>query len=60
MPRGPGGRLELEAGLAVAAAANMSFAPEDAAALVVVAGVLRRPPPEVRVVSLDGAVTLAA
>jgi hypothetical protein len=60
VPRGPGSRLELEAGLAVAVAADMSFAPEDAAALVVVAGVLRRPPPEVRVVSLDGAVTLAA
>jgi DNA polymerase III epsilon subunit family exonuclease len=60
VPRGPGGRIELDTGLAVASAADVSFAPEDAAALVVVAGVLRRPPPEVRVVSLDGAVTLAA
>jgi len=60
VPAGPGGRIELDAGLAVASAAEVSFAPEDAAALVVVAGVLRRPPPEVRVVSPDGAVTLAA
>ena len=60
VPRGPGGTIELDTGLAVASAADVSFAPEDAAALVVVAGVLRRPPPEVRVVSLDGAVTLAA
>jgi DNA polymerase-3 subunit epsilon len=60
VPRGPGGRIELDAGLAVAEAAEVSFAPEDAAALVVVAGVLRRTPPEVRVLTLDGAVTLAA
>jgi DNA polymerase III epsilon subunit family exonuclease len=60
VPAGPGGRIELDAGLAVASAAEVSFAPEDAAALVVVAGMLRHPPPEVRVVPLDGAVTLAA
>ncbi len=60
VPRGSGGRIELEAGLAVAGTEDVSFSPEDAAALVVVAGVLRRPPPEVRVVSLDGPATLAA
>ena len=60
VPAGPGGRIELDAGLAVASAAEVSFAPEDAAALVVVAGVLRHPPAEVRVVPLNGAVTLAA
>jgi DNA polymerase III epsilon subunit family exonuclease len=60
VPRGAAGRLDLEAGLAVAANAEVSFEPEDAADLLVVAGVLRRPPPEVRVVRLDLAEIQAA
>ncbi len=52
LPRGISGRLEIEAGLAGAARADVSFAPEDAADLLVVADVLRRPPPEVRIVGL--------
>jgi DNA polymerase III epsilon subunit family exonuclease len=59
VPRGAG-RLELEAGLAEAAHSETSFAAEDAADLVVVAAVLRRPPPELRVVSLHGSAILAA
>ena len=60
VPRGAAGRLEIEAGLASAAAAETSFAPEDAAELLVVASVLRRPPPEVRVVGLHLDAILAA
>jgi DNA polymerase III epsilon subunit family exonuclease len=60
VPRGAAGRLEIEAGLAAAATAETSFGPEDAAELLVVAGVLRRPPPELRVVSLQVADILAA
>ncbi len=59
VPRGAA-RLELEAGLAEATGRGTSFAPEDAADLVVVATVLRRPPPELRIVPLDGSVILAA
>jgi DNA polymerase III epsilon subunit family exonuclease len=57
---GPGGRLEVEAGLAEAALAQPSLAPEDADQLLVVAGFLRRPGPELRIVSLDAADILAA
>lgn len=60
IPRGAAGRLELEAGLAAAASHDPSLAPEDAADLLVVAGFLRRPPPELRVVSLDAAEIIAA
>jgi DNA polymerase III epsilon subunit family exonuclease len=60
LPRGAAGRLELEAGLAAASSGDQSFAPEDAADLLVVAGFLRRPPPELRIVRLDAAEILAA
>ena len=59
IPRGGAGRLEIEAGLA-ASAAEPSLAPEDAADLLVVAGYLRRPPPELRVVGLRVAEIAAA
>jgi hypothetical protein len=57
---GPAGRLEVEAGLSQAGTGEPSYAPEDADELVVVSGVLRRPPPELRVVSLDADAILAA
>jgi len=57
---GAAGRLEVEAGLAEAARAELSYAPEDADELLVVAGFLRRPGPELRVVSLDAMDILAA
>ncbi len=60
VPRGAAGRLEIEAGLGAAAHAEQSFAPEDAADLLVVAGFLRRPPPELRIVGLHVAEILAA
>jgi DNA polymerase-3 subunit epsilon len=60
IPDGPAGRLEVEAGLAGAARAELSFAPEDAADLLVLSGFLRRPGPELRVVSLDAREILAA
>jgi DNA polymerase-3 subunit epsilon len=50
---GPGWSLELEAGLAEARRSEPSLAPEDADELLVVAQFLRRPPPELRVVSFD-------
>ena len=59
IPRGAAGRLEIEAGLA-ASAAEPSLASEDAADLLVVAGYLRRPPPELRVVGLRVAEIAAA
>jgi DNA polymerase III subunit epsilon len=59
IPRGAAGRLEIEAGLA-ASAAEPSLAPEDAADLLLVAGYLRRPPPELRVVGLRAAEIAAA
>ena len=55
----PGG-IELESGLAIAAREDVSYAPEDAAALLVVAAALRHPAPELRILPLDGAATLAA
>ena len=60
VPRGAAGRLEIEAGLAAAANGDLSLAPEDAADLLVVAGFLRRPPPELRIVGLHAAEILAA
>jgi hypothetical protein len=62
IPRGPAGRLEIESALAaVSAREEPSLAAEDAAALLIVAGVLRKPPPEVQVVrGLDVAEILAA
>jgi DNA polymerase-3 subunit epsilon len=52
IPRGPAGRLEIQACLAAATASEPSLAPEDAAELLVVSGFVRKPPPELRVVSL--------
>jgi DNA polymerase III epsilon subunit family exonuclease len=49
----PGARLEIEAGLAEARRAEPSLAPEDADELLVVAQFLRRPPPELRIVTFD-------
>lgn len=61
LARGPAGRLEAEAGLAEAfRATGPSYAPEDADELVVVSGFVRRPAPELRVVSLDPSAILAA
>jgi DNA polymerase III epsilon subunit family exonuclease len=60
IPRGGAGRLELEACLAAASAEDVSLAAEDAADLLVVAGVLRRPAPELRVVALSVSEILAA
>jgi hypothetical protein len=60
LPEGAAGRLEVEAGIAGAALAEPSFAPEDADELLVVAGFLRRPGPELRIVSLDATEILAA
>ncbi len=57
---GTAGRLEVEAGLAEASLAEPSFEPEDADELLVVSGFVRRPGPELRVVSLDAAQILAA
>ena len=60
IPGGRAGTLELESALAAASVAEPSLAPEDAADLLVVSGVLRKPPPEVRVVGLRLAEILAA
>jgi DNA polymerase III epsilon subunit family exonuclease len=57
---GVAGRLEVDAGLAEAALSEPSFAPEDADELLVVSGFVRRPGPELRIVSLDAAEILAA
>jgi DNA polymerase III epsilon subunit family exonuclease len=57
---GPAGRLEVDAGLAEAALAEPSLAPEDSDELLVVSGFLRRPGPELRIVSLDASEILAA
>lgn len=54
------GRIEVEAGIAQAALAEPSFAPEDADVLLLVGGFIRRPGPELRIVSLDAAEILAA
>ncbi|MBA2643249.1 MAG: UvrB/UvrC motif-containing protein [Actinobacteria bacterium] len=62
VPAGTAGRVEVETGLAQAAreAVAPSFAPEDADELLVVSGFIRRPGPELRVVSLAAEEILAA
>jgi excinuclease UvrABC nuclease subunit len=60
VPRGGGARMEIEAGLAAVAVAEPSLAAEDADALLLIDGFLRRPPPEVAVAPLDPAAILAA
>ncbi|HEX5468988.1 MAG TPA: exonuclease domain-containing protein [Gaiellaceae bacterium] len=52
LPRGPGARIELEAGLVEARTALPSLAPEAADELLLVGSFLRRPPPELEVVRL--------
>jgi len=52
IPRGAAGRLEMQACLAAATAAETSLEPEDAADLLVVSGFVRKPPPELRIVPL--------
>ncbi len=52
LPPGGGARLELQAGLAAARAAERSYAPELADELLVLGTFLRRPPPELEVVPL--------
>ena len=60
VPTGGAGRIEVEAGIAEAALVEPSFAPEDADRLLLVAGFMRRPGPELRIVSLDATQVLAA
>jgi DNA polymerase III epsilon subunit family exonuclease len=61
IPRGPAGQLEIASALAAVSCLEPSLAAEDAAALIVVAGALRKPPPEVQVVrGLDAIEILAA
>ena len=60
IPRGAAGRLEIQSCLARASSAEPSLAQEDAADLLVLAGFLRKPPPELRIVRLDPAEILAA
>ena len=50
---GAGAAVEVDAALAAAGRAEPSLAPDDAADLHALAPFLRRPPPELRVVSLD-------
>ena len=60
VPTGGAGRIEVEAGISEATLAEPSFAPEDADVLMLVAGFLRRPGPELRIVSLNSTEILAA
>jgi DNA polymerase-3 subunit epsilon len=60
IPEGAAGKLEAAAGLAAATVVLPSFAPGDADELLVVGGFLRRPGPELRVVSFDADEILAA
>ena len=60
IPRGAAGRLEIETGLAAASAQEPSVAADHATDLLVIAGYLRRPPPELRVVALRAAEIAAA
>ncbi len=62
LPRGPGARVEVEAGLAAARAAEPSVAVEDTDELQLIGTFLRRPPPELRVAPLhaDQILRLAA
>lgn len=57
---GPGGRVEVEAGLALVRRSEPSLAPEDADELLLVGSFLRRPPPELRVAKLCAEAILAA
>ena len=62
LPPGGGVRLEIELGVGAARSALVgapSYGPEDADELLVVAEFLRRPPPELQVLPLDGAVICA-
>jgi excinuclease UvrABC nuclease subunit len=52
LPPGGGARLELQAGLAAARAAEPTYAPEVADELLVLGTFLRRPPAEIEVVPL--------
>jgi DNA polymerase III epsilon subunit family exonuclease len=58
LPRGAGARVEVEAGLATARAAEPSLAVEDADELQLIGTFLRRPPPELRVAPLEAEVIL--
>jgi DNA polymerase-3 subunit epsilon len=49
---GDAGRVETDAGLAAAARAEASLAPEDTDELLLISSFLRRPPPELRIVPL--------
>jgi excinuclease UvrABC nuclease subunit len=60
IPRGAAGQLEVESALASVGRLEPSLEPEDAADLLVVVGVLRKPPPEVRIVRLDRTAIQAA
>ena len=60
LPPGAAGSLEVRSALALSERATPSLAPEDADELMVVASFVRRPPPELRVVSLDADEILAA
>jgi DNA polymerase III epsilon subunit family exonuclease len=63
IPPGGGARLEVEAGIAAAraaAAAGVSYAPEAADELLLLAGFVRRPPPELTVLQLDARAIVAA
>jgi DNA polymerase-3 subunit epsilon len=53
LPRGPGARVELDAGLAEAKGRDASLAPEDADELLLVGSFISRPPPELEVVGFD-------
>jgi hypothetical protein len=49
---GEAGRVELEAGLAEVARAEASLGPADTDELLLIGSILRRPPPELRVIRL--------
>jgi DNA polymerase III epsilon subunit family exonuclease len=55
VPTGAGAALEVAAGLAAARRAERSFGPEDGDELLLVAGYLRRPPPELDALPCDEA-----
>ena len=55
LPPGGGAAVELEAGLAACRGLEPSYAPEHADELLLVASFLRRPPPELKVLTLGEA-----
>jgi hypothetical protein len=57
---GPAARVEVDAAIAEASQTPLSHAPEHADELLLVAGFLRRPGPELQVVDLDSSTILAA